>query len=154
MCLVSSLGCWPGVPGAGDRCLASPCPPPELGQLHPSNLPPPAPTSVRFQAVPWRNFDLERMRVTDLAPSQDQAMPLSLGLGCPATFSPTETPGSFSGAQETQKGSFLLSFSALFSQSPFTVQSLVRTLIHSAPFSPSLAFHSLIQQALADGAGD
>lgn len=62
---MSSLGCWLGVSGAWDRCLASLCPPPELGQLPAPPCPPPpsppAPTSVRFQAVPWRNFDLERM---------------------------------------------------------------------------------------------
>lgn len=81
-------------------------------------------------------------------------MPLSLGLSCPATFSPTGTPGSYSGAQETQKGSFLLSFPVLFSQPPFTVRSLVHALIDSVPFPSPLAFHSLIQQALADGAGD
>lgn len=35
-----------------------------------SLTPTPTPTRVRFQAVPWGNFDLERMRVTDLAASQ------------------------------------------------------------------------------------
>lgn len=138
VCPAPSLGCWPAVPGAGDRCLASVCPLPEQGQLaqHPH-----LPTSVRFPAVPWGNFDLERMRVTDLAASQGRAMSPSPGLGCPAAFPPTGTPGSYSGVQETQKGSFLLSFPALFSPPPFTIQSLVHALIHSA----LLPLHSLIQ---------
>lgn len=47
---------------------------------------PPFPQCQLFQAVPWGNFDLERMRVTDLAASQGQAMSLSPGLGCLTVF--------------------------------------------------------------------
>lgn len=97
--LVPSLGCWPGVPGAGDRCPASPHPPPEWGQLA---QPPSA--SVRFQAVPWGNFDLERMRVTDLAAAQGRAMSRSPGLGCPCHLPAPGTPDLYSGLRGHRRG--------------------------------------------------
>lgn len=84
---VPSLGCWPAIPGAGDRCPASPRPPPEWGQLA---WPPRA--SVRFQAGPLGNFDLERMRVTDLAVAHGLAVSLRPGLGCPRCLPAPGTP--------------------------------------------------------------
>lgn len=102
---VPSLGCWPGVPGAGDRCPASPHPPLEWGQLA---QPPSA--SVRFQAVPWGNFDLERMRVTDLAAAQGRAMSPSPGLGCPCHLPAPGTPGCYLGLRGHGRG-----FSCFFS---------------------------------------
>ena len=101
MCSVPSLGCGPGVHGAGDRCPVFPCPPPEQHQL----AQPPIPASVRFQAVLWRNFDLERMRVTELAAAQGSAVSLRPGLGCPCHLpAHWDTRQSLQGSGNTEGG--------------------------------------------------
>lgn len=57
---------WAGLcPQSNGQVLASPYHP-----LQRANWLYPPSASVRFQAVPWGNFDLERMRVTDLAAAQ------------------------------------------------------------------------------------
>lgn len=69
-------------------------------------------------------------------------MSLRPGLGCPCCLPAQWDTRQLSEAQETQKGSFLLSFPLSFSLPPFTVQSLVPDSFTQHP-SP----HSFIQQA-------
>lgn len=61
-------------------------------------------TSVRFQDVPWGNFDLERMRVTDLAAAQGPAVSLRPGLGCPCCLPTPGMPGYCSGLRAHRRG--------------------------------------------------
>lgn len=112
---------------AEDRCPVSLCFP-----LCKASSPPSPHASVRFRAVPWGNFDLERMRVTDLAAAQGPAVSLRPGLGCPCYLSTYGTPSSCHGLG-TSKGAFLLSKTPSFSKP------LIHLLIH---FSLRLFMHS------------
>lgn len=88
---------------------------------------------------PGGNFDLERMRLTDLAAAQSPAVSLRPGLGCPCYLSTHGTPSSRHGLGG-QRGAFSLS------QIPLFWKSLIHGLIHSCGY---FSFISLIQQALS-----
>lgn len=125
---------------AEDRCPVSLSALPCVGPAAP---PSPHHASVRFRAVPWGNFDLERMRVTDLAAAQGLAVSLRPGLGCPCYLSPRGTPSRYHGLGGEQ-GSFLAFLMSLV---------LIHySLLHSLPpsFRSSSSSAHLIK-ALADG---
>lgn len=117
-----------------------------------SNPPPRA--SVRFRAVPWGNFDLERMRVTELAAAQGRAVSLRPGLGCPCHLpAHWDTRQSLQGSGDTE-GIFPAFFPRWFSSSPFAVQSLVPELTHPVPLAVTHSFNRpwLWSCGLGDGA--
>lgn len=122
------LGCWPGVPELGTGAL-----PLHTLLLNSTSRSPPRWASVRFQAAPWGNFDLERMRVTELAAAQGGTASLKPSLGCPCHLpAHWHTGQSLQGSGDTD-GVFPAFLPPWFSPSPFTVQSLVPALIHPVP---------------------
>ena len=93
--------------------------------LNSTSQSPPRWASVRFQAVPWGNFDLERMRVTELTAAQGSTASLKPGLGCPCHLpAHWHTGQSLQGSGDTD-GVFPAFLPRWFSPSPFAVQSPV-----------------------------